>query len=663
MYSKPKGLYVKQRDRPVRRPSPRSSDELKLSLPSPRSDSSGPSSPEVQVESYGDGHIRANSEELWPKRDFEQEAEPSKLDDKSHQAANEPQPSTSTANYSLPERAQKYMVKSDSYKDLKRAKFITVPEPNSTAKAETIAVQRSTHGSIRSFGQLGFDTDFPVSSTPRNFQPQLRLSATHRGIPRAVSNRHSHIATIRVHPKHYKLKSHMHTVKPIPHNGTVHTVKGYHLGHNATVRAHNTGHAVKQLKHAITSWDKPDGTFKRNTYLTDRKEYYISQFAIELDRAETDIYTAGDVLSGRIVLEVLSNIEIRFVELLIVGVASVQFSKHDPLSAKNAQDVLLNKRSYVMGTADGRWNSVITAGKYLSRFKFKLPDNLPSTVKYENKESGFSFEVGYLVKARICDEMGSSSLRSTHSTNTYVKVLLTRRFPFMVRQPFDIHAIPKALQPISHSEIVNINCLPICIHAASMSLSMERSVFLAGDEIRVKLITSGSTAHKIKSLTCELQQHIHSNIKTRQNYTVVQVYVHEPKGLVFKEKSQTFSLFEFIVPTQSNFVPSFLPGIKLLKVTYSIMMTVKFNSCSGKLFLQCPIGIGPCANHMTQTETTTVPVFNRPIRFPHFSRDSQKGAKTQNGTAHSGGEENQVNTTYKPQGAQLLCCCMPEEDF
>lgn len=665
MYSKPKGLYIKQRDRPVRRLSPRTLDQDELESPT---DYDGRMSPEVHVENFGDGQIKADTETQWPGRDFEEDD--SAFDHDTGLMSDEPQPSTSRDNF--PIRAQKYMVRNNSYQDLVRAKYITVPEPNS-AKSKTAELpesKRNLHGSVRSFTEIVDDPDFPLVSTPRTYEkPVARVSGTYRGYPTTTaakaSANHSHLATIRINPKRHTLKGvkgKMATVKAIPHDGAIHTVKGYHFGHNATVRAHNTGHAIKHLKHAVSSWDQPDGTFKRKTYVADRKEYYINQFAIELDRSDMESYSPGELLSGRIILELMSNIEIRFIELIIVGLASVHFGKYDPNSAKNSQEVLISKRSYVMGTPDGRWNSVVTAGKYVSRFKFKLPNNLPSTIKYENKESGFVFEVGYLVKARICDDMGSSSLRSTHSTNNYVKVLLTRRFPFMVRGFFDIHSIPKALQPVNHSEIVNMNCMPVFLDSTAITMSLDRSVFLAGDEIRVKLITSSGTARKIKYLTCDLQQRVASTVKPRQNFTVVQIYEHEPEGLHYKQKSQSFALFEFIIPTHSNFVPSFLPGIRIVKVTYTVMITIKFKTCSGKLFLECPIGIGPCPDPMSLNQMNMVPVFNRPIRFPHFSRDSHVTAKTQNGTAHSRENATNVTSVYKSKRTQLLCCSGDDDE-
>lgn len=635
MYSKPKGLYVKQRDRPARRLSPRTVSDYEYGSPYDTTD--GGYAHEVLVESFGEGQIKADIEPLWPHRDFEMDgatAEEQYVD----LGTNEPRPSTSTASDHFPIRAQKYMVTNNSYQDLVRAKYITVPKANASEKPS--AERKSIIGSITSFAEVEDDIDFPLSSTPRvTGKPVAHVTGINRGLSSKTLARQSHLATIRVNPKYHTLKGvkgHIATVKAIPRDGTIRTVKGYHLGQNATVRSHNTGHAVRHLKHAMSSWDKPDGAFKRNTYRADRKEYYISEFAIELDRPDMEAYSPGDYLTGRIILEALSNIEIRFVELLIVGLASVHFGKLDPNTAKSSQEVLVSKRSYVMGTPNGRWNSVITAGKYVSRFKFKLPDNIPSTIKYESKENGFGFEVGYLVKARVCDEMGSSSTRSTHSTNNYVKVLLTRRFPFMVRQPLDIHINPRAMQPVSQSEFANIGCLPLFMNNNAVTLTLDRALVLAGDDIRVKLTTPTSTARKIKSLTCDLQQRIVSSVKSRQMFTVIQVYEQEPEGLHYKQKSLNLTLFEIIIPTHSQFIPSYLSGVKLVKASYAVMMTVKFKSCSGKLFIECPIGIGQSADPIISNGTNAVPVFNRPMRFPHFSRDGQVIAKTQNGKVHSG---------------------------
>ncbi|XP_052771856.1 uncharacterized protein LOC128211281 [Mya arenaria] len=616
MYSKPK-KYVKQRDKVSRRISPRTSDDSAY-----KSDA-GTFSPNIDVENYGDGEITADSVPQWP-QNFEQE-ETGKQKEEAKPANDEPKPGTSTSmEQSLHEKAQKYMVKKNSIRELTGAKFITVPEPKD--QPERLRYPRTA--SVRGYGNIE-----SIQAVSDGRPMKIPGGTIRAGAGYALPQTQGHYATLRVHHRrHHNRHGKLATVKAIPKETVVRSVKGYHMGNNVTVRGHNTGHAVRQLKQVMKSWDQPDGTFKRTTVLSERKEYFITRFAIELDQADLDVYMPGDFLSGRIILESSSDVEIRFVELLIVGLASVHFAKNDPNLAKNSQEVVLNKRSYVMGTPDGRWNSVITAGKYVSKFKFRLPDNLPASIKYEDKEHGFTFEVAYLVKVRICDEMGSASARSTHSTNNYVKVLLTRRFPFFVKRPFDIHSIPNSLQPVTHSEFVNLGCLPILIDSTSLTLSLDRSVFLAGDEIRIKLSTNAKTAKRIRSLTCELHQNVFSSIKTRQNFTVIQIHESQPEGFPYNQGNKSYILFEFIVPTHSQFIPSYLPGCGLLKVSYTVMLTVVFKSCSGQLFLECPVAIGPSASPTHQASATTmVPVFIRPKRFPIFTRDSHEKQRTQNG--------------------------------
>lgn len=639
MYSKPKGMYVKHRDKTSRRLSPKTSNETGYS-----------SGPDVQLSPRDDDdvievEIGPDEETVWPKQNFE------------HDTIVEPQPGTSRDTEHLSDRAQQYMVKNDSYKDLTGAKFITVPEPKHGKKKETTPRPKPPKGSVRSFVQVGSVKNFQEKSA--TLRPVTRLKGAYYGYPhRSVSKHtHSHIATIRLPTKRQMKRGKPATLRLSPRDSTVRAVQGYHLGHNATVRLHNTGHAIRQLKQTMSSWDRPDGGFQRSTFLSDRKEHYISQFVIELDRPDHDSFRPGEYLSGRVILEATASIEIRFVELIIVGLATIHFSKNDPNLSKNGQEVLLNKRSYMMGTPDGRWNSVITAGKYVSKFRFRLPNHLPSTIKYESKEHGFSFEINYLVKARICDEIGSASMRSTHSSNNLVKVLLTRRFPFMVQGPFDIHSIPTAMQPVSHSEYVNLSCLPIFLNTASLALSLDRSVFLAGDDIRVKLTATTRTARRIKTLTCELHQRVQTNIKMRQNFTIMQIQEHEPEGQPFQQNSKNLVLYEFMIPTRSQYISSFLQGCSLVRVSYAIAMTVRFKGCSGLLFLECPLSIGPSADPMNPRESTTVPVFNRPRRFPHFT--NHHAPKSQNGTAHvvENGQR-QATSIQKSEESSLLCCCI-----
>jgi hypothetical protein len=49
----------------------------------------------------------------------------------------------------------------------------------------------------------------------------------------------------------------------------------------------------------------------------------------------------------------------------------------------------------MVGTPDGRWTSLITPGHYVSNFRFKLPQGIPSTIQYEDNKHGFGAEINY----------------------------------------------------------------------------------------------------------------------------------------------------------------------------------------------------------------------------------------------------------------------------
>lgn len=627
MTSKLTGKYLKQRDQRRGRLSPQSPDDPDIT----HTDDDIHLSPQVIIKNSGKGEISVSSD--WPK-DFEKDETTQLMQDRAE---------TSEESNVFPARAMQYLAKSHSYKELTRSKYITVPDPIPTSQREHLVAKTKSSGSVKSF--VPFQN--LVSHSNRNFTVKSASPRQHATVSK--SSQQSHIATIRLRPKHRTVKQGIVTVKPIPRDGTIKTVRGYHLGHNVTVRGHNTGHAIRNLRQLMPSWVAPDETmtFRRVTTLAERKEYYVSQFSIELDNPATESYASGDIISGRVILEVTSDIEIRFVELLIIGIARVSFAKDGANVSKNGQEILINKRSYVMGTPDGRWNSVITAGKYVSQFQFKLPKGIPSTIKYDNREHGFSFEVSYMIKVRICDEIGSTSARSNHSINNYVKVLLTRRFPFIVWQPFDIHAVPKSMQPINHSEYVNLGCLPIFLESAAVSLCLDRSVFLAGDDIHVKLITSNRTAGKVKSLTCKLQQILISNVKPRDIQTYVQLHGNVTDGKPLKQNAKKFTLFEFIIPTHLQLIPSFMSGCKLLTVSYVVVMIVQFKCCEGGLLLECPIGIGPTADPSQIKHTDAAPFFNRVQRFPNFSRDVPNTLK-QNGIIHSPDQDiRQINSVIR----------------
>lgn len=112
----------------------------------------------------------------------------------------------------------------------------------------------------------------------------------------------------------------------------------------------------------------------------------------------------------------------------------------------------------------------------------------------------------YIFQTRICDEVGSSSARSTSSTNQFVKVLMSKRQPFSVQRHFDINLVPNASSPILHTEQVVLSCTGN--NEAIVTMNLDRAVFLAGDDIKLQLAAIVPPSQRIKEISCKLQQHL-----------------------------------------------------------------------------------------------------------------------------------------------------------
>ncbi|KAK3595361.1 hypothetical protein CHS0354_008783 [Potamilus streckersoni] len=561
-------------------------------------DSSGRVSPEglenIQVQGLYDNFNLSNPHQDWPQNFENRESTPK---DNTSQA--------------LPDRASKYVVEG-TLRGLTGAKYIAVPQSDYKIFAKP---DGSVHGTVKGYAR-------PVGS--------IRVQT---GSARHRNNRH------------------------IPDG----TIRGQ-LSQSTGVRDYWVNQSVRPsvMQHENVQYpvmDSVHGTIAFRRYLPDRKESAIRKFTIELERPENYAYAPGEQISGKLIVELTHKIEIRFLELLIIGEGQVRLRRPDPSNRKSKTEVFLNKRSYVFGSPDARWNSVISEGMYVSNFKFVLPKGLPSTLAYEDPINGFSFEISYMVKARICDEFGSASVRSTHSLNNYVKVLFSKRFSFLVRRPFDINAVPNALTPVSHTEDLDLLCFPFSGNDSTMiSLHLDRSVFLAGDEIRVKLETSARHARRIRQLHCQLQQKIAHGVtnKVRANLTLEAIEDKAPTGLPIRRKGRSMVLYEFLIPTHKHLIPSFLSGCTIVQAAYAVIMVVKFNGCGGKLIMEVPIGIGPETDPVNLENTNAVPVFNRPKRFPNFSPSSDKirGPYTETNGDLRRDTSNRVNSKYD----SALCC-------
>ncbi|XP_071103614.1 uncharacterized protein [Haliotis cracherodii] len=407
-------------------------------------------------------------------------------------------------------------------------------------------------------------------------------------------------------------------------------------GNNSTYRGPRG-----RLVHSSTAFHK---------HLKEKKEKSISYFDIELEKSEKYIHRPGEELNGSIQMDITKNIEIRFLELVVVGQGSVTIRKNKKGIQKTQKETYLCKRSYVIGTSDARWTSVLTPGHYVSTFKVKLPKDLPSSLHFHDTTSGFSADIGYYLKARLCDDIGSSSTRSIVSVNNAVKVLFSKRQIFSVQRAFDVHLIPNAMTPVVHDEEVILSCGPNSV--ANFTLSLDRAVFLAGDDIRLQISSQIPSSQKIKDITCALRQHVTlKEIGVKECYILAEICRNAPQE----------ETLDVTIPTQTHLISSFLTGSKNLKVTYSLDVDIRMRPAGGKVSFSIPIAMGPCAEPIYAEKTASrkfVPVFNRPMRFPCFSDSQKKSPALMEDRISRSSQSINVTTKYNntPLSRCFLCC-------
>ncbi|GFO29786.1 hypothetical protein PoB_005629100 [Plakobranchus ocellatus] len=356
--------------------------------------------------------------------------------------------------------------------------------------------------------------------------------------------------------------------------------------HSTGERSSGAGAVISFLRHP------------RGGHLSDKKESCVSFFDIETDKVSSYQYRPGEEVSGVVTLIVRHTLEIRFVELVVTGRGYITFRQPEGREGsmngrlgRTTKETYLYKRTYVIGTGDEAWSSLLTPGTYSSKFRVKLPKGLPSTLRHQNSANGISMEISYTLKARICDDPGAhTSVRSRSSTRSQrngqlVRVLMYKQINFNVQRSFDLSMIPGASVPFSHTEQLFLSCAHS--DAAIVTVNLDRSVFLAGDDVKLQLSTSLPNGQRVKEITCSLQEHLILDPK-REPITVklTRMLRKDPgqvEGRSTNQVQQEKDEFEVTIPTQTDLISPFSLGASKTKIEYSLAIGLKFSRSGGKL--------------------------------------------------------------------------------
>lgn len=145
--------------------------------------------------------------------------------------------------------------------------------------------------------------------------------------------------------------------------------------------------------------------------------------------------------------------------------------------------------------------------------------------------------------------------------------------------------------------------------------------------------------------------------------------VNQPQlmSFCFQSTSQTpdETSYDVTIPTQTNLVTSFLHGCRMLRLTYTLAVEMRFAPAGGKLSFTIPLGIGPCAEPIYAEKISSrkaVPIFNRPTRFPCFSPSSMKKPLQVDRSSRSSQSINVVTKYSNSFWAKCFLCCFSSTD-
>lgn len=351
----------------------------------------------------------------------------------------------------------------------------------------------------------------------------------------------------------------------------------------------------------------------------------ISNFHVTF-KGDVTTYRPGDELSGTVIMDVWSTVEIKYVDFVITGRGTLRTFKVNAKEEEQPRhEVYLDKKIVLIGPATGshgvqvtRTGVTLTPGRYVSHFKYILPIELPPSVHQFDLGEGYVFDVSYSVAANVCDNLRSRYL--PHAAQL-IRVVKSTRRNFNVSTYFDWQGLPNALDPVNHAEQVRLYCAPRS-GPVTVMLQMERSVYPLGDSINLHVEILASNLRKIKEVRTELEQTLLLPWKNVRRFTNILIKAYDSyKNRDRRKLKENIARSSFAIQIPPRLVPSYLPHCHLVGVSYHIKVSVVFTGLSGMLVMRIPIIIAPESPKDAETRLRDEALFfQRPaIQFP-FSR-------------------------------------------
>ncbi|OQV13229.1 Arrestin domain-containing protein 3 [Hypsibius exemplaris] len=317
------------------------------------------------------------------------------------------------------------------------------------------------------------------------------------------------------------------------------------------------------------------------------------------------VFQGGEVVRGKLVIEIEKVLKIRWIRMTIRGVARVHWTESRNTGARlggygmlytehfQAEVEYVNKKIILLGSETGEARESLAEGRHEYRFSFTLPQNSVAT-SFEGKYGS----IRYWLKA----ELGKP----------WSFAYKTKK-PVTVISPIDINR-SEFMEPVEGAVEKNVCCWWCVSAPVTAEIRTDRKGYCPGESIAISaLFNNGTRRHITPHATLYQVQSFNANGKSRSRAikltTVSGVAI--PPGETGYWDAQLLK-----VPAVS---PSIL-NCQLIKVDYQVKITLQIpGACN--LYADLPVVIGtvPCRRPRPRTPAISSIIVHAPnTETPHL---------------------------------------------
>ncbi|XP_033124129.1 arrestin domain-containing protein 3-like [Anneissia japonica] len=313
----------------------------------------------------------------------------------------------------------------------------------------------------------------------------------------------------------------------------------------------------------------------------------IKNFCICFDD-EKEVYYAGDVVSGHVMLELSEPKSLIAIRMIFTGRSSVSWKEIEPRGKSKeliyyaSGEEYFNEGLTIFGSdvsdIDGEGKEEVLSlseGCHIFTFKFTLPSK-PLACSFE----GDLGNVRYTVRAII-----SRPWKFDH---------VTKRAFTVTGPPFFLSRVPKALTPLTVEDEKTVCCLCCATGPISISAATDKRAYLPGEFIYVSASLENMSSRSIISLEAELIQSVNylalrQGVGTPHKRTTSHVVSSIKDNGCDAHCSATWNRAKLPIPPLP---PCSLEGATFIDIRYFIKFTVDVNNTPFDIDLVLELYIG-----------------------------------------------------------------------